>query len=89
VPNIFVSPFVCCNTPLLLVVDSRRVHDMLVGPDDLSSNYALIVLSSEAPVELFPLKSPSSTTRVKCSLGGLNQYSSSICDYQIILVTVS
>jgi hypothetical protein len=42
--------------PLFLVVNPRHVRDVLVDPDDLSSNYALLVLSSEAPCRALPLE---------------------------------
>jgi hypothetical protein len=35
-------------TSLFFVVNSRRVRDLLVDPNDLSSNCALVALNSEA-----------------------------------------
>jgi hypothetical protein len=40
--------------PLLLVVNTRRVRVMLVDPDDLSSNCALLALNSEATCHARP-----------------------------------
>jgi hypothetical protein len=42
------------SSPLFLVVNPRHVRDVLVDPDDLSFNYALLVLSSEAPSSFSP-----------------------------------
>jgi hypothetical protein len=58
VPNIFVSPFVWCDTPLLLVVNPCSVHGVPVDPDDLFVSYAPLALSSEALCRARPWKPP-------------------------------
>jgi hypothetical protein len=57
-PDIFMTPFVCCDTPLFLVINLRRVRDMLVDPDDLSFNCTLLALGSKALCRARPYKSP-------------------------------
>jgi hypothetical protein len=69
------------SSPFILRRQPTPRRDVPVDPDALSASCVPLVLSSEAPVELFPCKPPSNTTLAKCLIGSLNQYSSLFYDY--------